>query len=180
MAEEEKETQFVHLAVTFSEEDPDDPNGDGSISASMDLDPDKNGDKTQFEPGDTAHVRLFTLPFDVEMERWSSTAGVAVGPGPQTALDIVDEEVTFTDTDEASTSKNIYGTSVSVRWMGTPAGGAVTVSPSGKLKLSKKGVGIAFVSYTTKFWPGTIRVSEITEDPFKAMVYTRIWRKGEE
>lgn len=172
MAEEEKDERvFLSLAVTYSEE-PEGEEGAGSISGSIELDEVKNDGKSQFAPGDTAWFRIFVTPPDCLVEALQSTDGSVSGPGGAQTMAIADEEITFTNSDSANTSKPIVG-GVSVRWMGTPIRGAVSVTPSGALKLSQKGTGIAVVSYTTKYLPGSIRVNRITEDPYKVMVYTR-------
>lgn len=170
MADEEV---YLSLAVTFSEDDEADDDGTSrDLTASIELDDTLNEGKTQFKPGDTAYLRIFTVPRTAELANLQSTAGAVSGPSKAfTTMEVSEEEITFANSDSGQTSKPILAVA-SVEWMGTPIPAAVTVTRQGGLKLSKKGTGIALVTYTTEYRAGSIRVSSITKDPFKALVYT--------
>jgi hypothetical protein len=164
---------YLHLAVTFSEDEETDDDGTGrELTASIELDEERNEGKSQFKPGDTAWLRIFTVPLTAEWADLQSTAGAVSGPTKAfSTMAVEEEEVTFANTDTGQTSKPILAVA-SVAWMGTPIPAAITVTRQGGLKLSKKGTGICLVSYTTEYRTGSIRVSTITKDPFKALVYT--------
>ena len=137
----------------------------------VDLDKEKNEDKTQFVYGDRAYFRIYTYPEDMELIITESDGHVSSqGSGES------EEEafIVFKDTSEGSCSKPV-STLISSKWLGNSLG---SISIEGtKITASSKGVAVLKLKYKADFRRYALGLSSKGEDTYTVVVYIQGSRK---
>jgi len=147
-----EEKAHATLEVSFGLEEGEE-SSDSSPSISMELDDEANEGRTQFPFGTAAHIRIFVKPANLSITRMESNIGGASSGGTGTMT--VKERITFSNSRSASVSKPISD-SFSYKWVGSGLG-SLSPSPDGEnVRCSKKGFGIAEVTYRAKFIRGSV------------------------
>jgi len=112
----------------------------------LELDSERNADKSEFNYGEKALVRAFSWPVDLVYGMASSDGEVtSEGNGTETLTEVL----SFANTNEAALSKPCVQI-LSTEWLGSDLGNVTTVS-STTVRASRSGVGILEISYVASF-----------------------------
>jgi hypothetical protein len=131
----------------------------------VDLDAEKNEDKSQFLYGEKAYFRIFTYPENMKIAIIESDGNITTeGNG----LFEEEENIVFANVSEASCSKPISSIKSS-KWLGESLG-AIAVEGN-KIKASSKGVAILKLKYTASFRRYGLQLGGRSDDSYTVLVY---------
>lgn len=138
----------------------------------VELDTEKNDDKTQFLYGEKAYFKIYTFPEDMVLVVTPSDGDITLeGSGESEE----EEVVLFTNVSESSCSKPVSSITDS-KWLGTSLGSVSAVGQ--KITVSSEGVAVLNLEYKAKFRRYALSLSEKEEDEYVVIVY--IQGNGEE
>lgn len=133
----------------------------------VELDDDKNDDKTEFLYGETAHFRIYKYPSDMEVTITQSDGSISSEGGGTSEEE---EDIIFTDTDESSCTKPAKSI-ISSNWLGNSLG---SVSAEGtKISVSSKGVAVLRLKYKTEYTGRGLSLGGQGEDSYTVIVYVQ-------
>lgn len=131
----------------------------------VELDAEKNEDKTQFLYGEKAYFRVYTYPGDMDLTITESDGTITLeGSGESEE----EEDIAFANVSEGSCSKPVKSITSS-KWLGNSLG---SVSAEGtKITTSKEGVAVLKLKYKADFRRYALSLSTKEEDSYTVIVY---------
>ena len=161
------------ITIQFGIQDGVDPDtGEPIQNIQVELDDEHNtqvyGDaKSQFDFGEVAYFRTFVFPSNlaITMDNSDGTLGTNLATGNKA---IENENITFSDADEASPQYPIKAGTFVAQWYGKGAPSWSIVDD--KIKLNKKSLGFLRASYTTSFKRHSISVGTKDFAPYPVII----------
>lgn len=133
----------------------------------VELDADKNEDKTQFLYGEKAYFRVYRYPDSMTVTITESD-GTITNEGSGSSDE--EEDITFANTKEGSCSKPVKSITSS-KWLGNSLG---SVSAEGtKITASSKGVAVLKLGYTASYRSHALSLSAKDEDSYTVVVFVQ-------
>ena len=131
----------------------------------VELDDEKNEDKTQFLYGEKAYFRIYTYPENMSITITESDGDITLeGSG----ISEEEEQIMFPNTKEGSCSKPVKSL-VSSEWLGNSLG---SVSAEGtKISVSSEGVAVLKLKYKANFRRYALSLSSKDEESYTVIVY---------
>lgn len=155
MAEQSISISFVTASVAAGE------------ALVVELDAEKNEDKTQFLYGEKAYFRVYSYPGSMAVTITESD-GTITSEGSGTSDE--EEDITFANTKEGSCSKPVKSIASS-KWLGNSLG---SVSAEGtKITASSEGVAVLKLGYTASYKSYALSLSAKDEDSYTVVVFVQ-------
>ena len=155
------------VSITFVTKEPDGGPDGTDAALVVELDAEKNEDKSQFLYGEKAYFRIYTYPGNMGITITESDGNVtSEGSGKSEE----EEDIVFTDANEGSCSKPVSSI-ISSKWLGNSLG---SVSAEGtKITVSSKGVAVLKLKYKASFRRYALSLSAKSEDSYTVIVYVQ-------
>lgn len=141
------------------------------VSVSVELDDDRNQGKTCFMPGDTAYIKVYTIPHTANLEVFTTFGSISAVGSYSESFPATDESsyITFAGTTESSVSKPIIS-GFSYNWIGSTyysvSGvsydeGSIQVRLSDPSADPERFAGVMEISYNTLYRSYALTVSSL-------------------
>lgn len=131
----------------------------------VELDDEMNNDKTQFLYGEKAYFKIYKYPSSLSLTITPSDGTIA---SEGSGTDDEEENITFVNTDTASSSKPVKSIS-SYSWLGNSLGAVSGLGTT--VNASNEGVGVLKLDYKSDFVRYSITIGTQSEEEYPIVVF---------